>query len=263
MEENIKMMHVGIRSGDIGEYVFLPGSPERSEKISKYFDGPEEVAYNREYRTFTGKLDGIRVSVTSTGIGGPSTAIAVEELFQCGAHTMIRIGTCASVSEKVSIGDIAIPNGAVRMEGVGNHYLPLEFPAVPDFYLVKELEAAAERLGYKYNVGVTITKASFYSQNSPETKPVANEIINKWRAYELGGATSTEMESAPLFLIAGCLGVRAATVLVSATNYKKYSNDDRTYPRDWEHRAIETGIEAIRAVIRRDRETRGTAPQAT
>lgn len=254
MAENIKMMHVGITKGDIGRYVFLPGSPERSEKISRYFDDPKQVAYNREYRTFTGKLDGALVSVTSTGIGGPSTAIAVEELFQCGAHTMIRIGTCASVSPKVEIGDIVIPNGAVRMEGVGSHYLPVEFPAVPDFYLLKELEKAAQKLGYKYNVGVSITKASFYSQNAPETKPVAYEIINKWNAYEAGGATSTEMESAPLFLIAGCLGIRAATVLVSATNYKKYSNDAKSYPRDWEHRAIETGIEAMRAVIKHDRE---------
>ena len=254
MEEKKKVMHLGISKGDIGRYVFLPGSPERSEKIASYFDNPREIAFHREFRTFTGTLDGETVSVTSSGIGGPSTAIAVEELAECGAHTIIRVGTCASTSLKVGIGDVVIPNGAVRMEGVGCHYLPLEFPAVPDFELLKALEAAAVKLEFPYNVGVTITKASFYTQNAPETKPVGYELIQKWNAYEAGGATNTSMESAPLFLIAASLGIRAATVLVSATNYKAYSNNSKSYPKDWEHRAIETGIEAMRQIIRKDKE---------
>ncbi|WP_347559702.1 nucleoside phosphorylase [Clostridium sp. AM58-1XD] len=137
MDEQKKVMHLGIGKGDIGRYVFLPGSPERSEKIAGYFDNPKEIAFHREFRTFTGTLDGEPVAVTSSGIGGPSTAIAVEELVECGAHTIIRVGTCASTSKKVGIGDVVIPNGAVRMEGVGCHYLPLEFPSVPDFDLMK------------------------------------------------------------------------------------------------------------------------------
>ncbi len=250
--EQQKMMHVGFCAGDVGRYVFLPGSPERSEKISKYFDNPREVARNREFLTFSGTLDGVSVSVTSTGIGGPSTAIAVEALHQCGADTMIRVGTSASVSMKVEKGDVVIPNGAVRMEGVGNHYLPLEFPAVPDFELLKALEASAIQLGYRYNIGVSITKASFYTQNHPETKPVGYELINKWHAYEMGGATSTCMECAPLFIVGASLGIRTAAVLVSATNYKNYSNDQKNYPADLEHRAIETAMEAMRVIIRRD-----------
>ncbi|HCD44380.1 MAG TPA: uridine phosphorylase, partial [Lachnoclostridium sp.] len=170
--EKLKMMHIGISKGDVGRYVFLPGSPERAEKIAAHFDNPREIAYNREFRTFVGELDGTRVAVTSTGIGGPSAAIAVEELYQCGADTMLRIGSGASTSEKVKTGDIVIPNGAIRMEGVSNHYLPVEFPAVPDFSMIKELEAASQRLNMPYNVGVTITKASFYSQTQPEKKPV-------------------------------------------------------------------------------------------
>lgn len=252
--ENYKMMHLGIQKGEVGSYVFLPGSPERSEKISKYLDNPVEIARNREFLTYTGMLEGVPVSVTSTGIGGPSAAIAVEELFQCGAHTMIRIGTCASTSPKVEIGDVVIPNGAIRMEGVGQHYLPIEFPAVPDFSLLKELEAAAIKLGYRYNVGVSITKASFYTQKDPESKPVGYKLVNKWTAYEAGGATSTSMESAPIFLVGACLGIRIATVMVSATNYKNYSNNNKDYPREVEHRAIETGIEAMRAVIRKDQD---------
>lgn len=257
MHEKKKMMHVGLSHGDIGHYVFLPGSPERSKKISAYFDHPEEVAYNREYHTFNGTLDDTLVTVCSTGIGGPSTAIAVEELFECGAHTMIRVGTCASVSPLVGIGDIVIPNGAVRMEGVGRHYLPVEYPAVPDMYLLEELEKAAVRLKLPYNIGITITKASFYTQNEAASKPYGYELVKRWDSYVQGGATSTEMESAPLFLIAGCLGIRAATVLVSATNDKDYSEDHKNYPADFEHRAIEVAIEAMRQIIRQDKEALG------
>lgn len=254
MSEDKKMMHVGLRAAEIGEYVFLPGSPERSEKIAAYLDNAIEVAYNREYRTFTGMLDGVKVSVCSTGMGCPSTAIAVEELHELGAHTMIRIGSCASTSPKVSIGDIVIPNGAVRMEGVANHYLPVEFPPVPDMYLVEELEKAVRAKGYPYNVGITITKASFYTQMAAETKPYGYELKARWDSYEKGGATSTEMESAALFIIGGCLGIRTATVLVSATNYHNYSNDSsKNGPQNIEHRAIEVGIDAMRAVIAKDK----------
>ena len=205
-----KMMHIALEKGDVGRYVFLPGSPERTEKIAAYFDHPKEIAYNREYRTFVGELDGEKVAVTSTGIGGPSAAIAVEELFQCGADTMLRVGTCASTSPRVSRGDVIIPNGAVRMEGVSLHYLPVEFPAVPDFQMLKAIEAAAQKLQYPYNVGVTITKASFYTQTAPETKPVGPELMYRWDAYEKGGATSTSMECSVLFTVGASLGIRTA-----------------------------------------------------
>jgi uridine phosphorylase len=253
MSDEKRMMHIGLRKGDIGEYVFLPGSPERSEKISGYFDNPREVGYHREYRSFTGTLNGAPVSVCSTGIGGPSAAIAMEELYELGARTMIRIGTCASTSPRVGIGDVVIPNGAVGMEGVGRHYLPVEFPPVPDMDLVAALEAAAIKLNYTYNIGVTIAKASFYTQVAAETKPVGYDLVHRWNAYEAGGATSTEMESSTLFIVAACLGIRMATVLVSATNYKQYSNEERVYPRDYEHRAIDVGIEAMRHIVESDR----------
>lgn len=252
MTDKLRMLHVGLAEGEIGEYVFLPGSPERAERISKFFDNPTKVAQNREHTTYTGYLDGVKVSVTSTGMGGPSATIALEELVKLGAHTFIRIGTCASTSAKVERGDIVLPNGAVRMEGTGLHYLPMEYPAVPDYFLLKKLEEATIELGYKYNVGVSITKDSFYTQNEPEAKPVGYELINKWNAYEKGGATSTEMESSPLFLAGGSLGVRTATVLVSATNYKNYGHDAKVYPTDSERRAIEVGILAMRKAIAED-----------
>lgn len=250
-----KMMHIGICPGDVGRYVFLPGSPERTEKIAQYFENPKEIAYNREYRTWTGTLDGVPVAVTSTGIGGPSTAIAVEELFQCGVDTMMRVGSCASVSPKVCIGDIVVPIGAVRMEGVGNHYLPLEYPAVANFQMMKALEAAAQELQMPIDTGVTITKASFYSQTTPETKPVAQELLYRWDAYVKGGATNTSMECAPLFLIASTLGIRAASVMVSATNCKAYDDSSRSVPLcDLEDRVIRVAIEGMRKIIHQDQQ---------
>ncbi len=252
MEEK-KMMHIGLRPNEIGRYVFLPGSPERTEKIAAHFEDPKEIAYNREYRTWTGTLLGVPIAVTSTGIGGPSTAIAVEELFQCGADTMLRVGSCASTSPKVHAGDIVIPNGAVRMEGVGKHYLPVEFPAVPDFQMVKEIEAAATEIGYPYDVGVTITKASFYSQTAPESKPVAKELQYRWEAYRKGGAASTSMECAPLFLAGAALGIRTACVMVSATDDQQYEDQKRKQPlTDLEERAITVAIEAMKRMIRKD-----------
>lgn len=254
LNDNMKMLHIALTKNDVGKYAFLPGSPERALKISKYFDNPVKVGQNREHTSYTGYLNGVKVTVTSTGMGGPSTAITVEELAKLGVTTFIRIGTCASTSEEVEIGDIVIPNGSVRMEGTSTHYTPIEFPAIPDYFLLKEIENAAIKLGYKYNVGPTITKASFYTQTEAETKPVRYELINKWKAYEESGATSTEMESSILFSVTSTLkGTRSATVLVSATNYKAYSSDAKTYPSNTEERAILTGIEAMKSIIEQDK----------
>jgi len=248
------MMHLGIRNGDVGRYVFLPGKVERAALIAEHFDNPQKLAQNREFITYTGELDGVPVAVTSTGIGGPSTGIAVEELFECGVNTMIRIGSCASTSEKSRKGDVIIPRGAVRMEGTGDHYLPMEFPAVPDYELFKALEQSAKNSGFPYNTGVTITKDSFYTEVTPETKPVYPELKYKWDAYEKGGATNTCMECSLLFLAGASLKIRTAAVLICGTNYKSYSNDFQDYPGDWEDRAVIVGIDAMRAVIRRDLE---------
>jgi uridine phosphorylase len=251
--ERAQMMHICIREGEVGRYVFLPGSVERAALISEYFDNPRKLVHNREFLTYVGELDGEPVAVTSTGSGGPSAAIAAEELYRCGVHTMIRIGSCASASPLSRMGDVMVPRGAVRMEGTGVHYLPPEFPAVPDYTLFKALEKAAQESGFPYNTGVTITKDSFYTETSPETKPVYPELKYRWDAYEKGGATNTCMECAPLFLVGASLHIRMAAVLICATNYKNYTNDDKDYPRNWEHRAIEVGIEGMRAVIRMDR----------
>lgn len=253
MTEPKKMMHIAVREGEIGRYVFLPGSVERAHLIAEHFDNPRKLAHHREHLTYVGELDGVPVAVTSTGIGGPSAGIAVEELFQCGADTMMRIGSGSSTAPQVKIGHVVIPKGAVRMEGTGLHYMPLEFPAVPDYESFKALKQAAIESGYPFDTGITITKDSFYTEVAPETKPVYPELKWKWDAYEKGGATSTSMECSLLFLVGMSLGIRMSSVMISATNYKSYSNDDDDYPRDYEQRAIEVGIAAMRKLIANDR----------
>lgn len=252
MEKKI-MLHTGLSKGDIGRYVFLPGSPERTEKIAKYFDEPKEIAFHREFRTWTGKLSGVPVAVTSTGIGGPSTGIAMEELYECGANTMMRVGSCASVSPKVRKGDICVINGAVRMEGLGLHYLPIEFPAVPDYQMLKHEVEAAEASGLPYNVGVTITKESFYTQTSPETKPIGYELINRWKSYVAGGATNTSMECASMFLVGASLGIRTGSIMVSATDCEAYEGQGNSKPlNDLEDRVIRVAIDAMKRIIAED-----------
>lgn len=253
MKEKTKMMHIHVSHGEIGRYAFIPGSVERAKLIAEHFEKPQLLAHNREHLTYVGELDGERVCVTSTGIGGPSAAIAVEELFQCGADTMMRIGSAASTAEHVHKGMVLIPKGAVRMEGTGDHYLPIEFPAVPDYDMFVALVNAAEQLSYPYDTGITITKDSFYTETSPETKPVYPELRWKWEAYEKGGASNTSMECSLLFLAGASLNIRMSSVMICATNYKNYTNDVADYPAEYEQRAIEVGIEAMRNIIRKDK----------
>jgi len=251
-------IHLGLHPDQVGRYVFIPGSVERVEKIASLLDNARFIARHREFYTYTGELEGVPVSVTSTGIGGPSTSIAMEELYGCGAHTMVRIGSCASASPESRIGDVIIPKGAIRMEGTGNYYLPMEFPAVPSYPLFTAFRDAAVESGLPFNTGLTITKDSFYTEVEPETKPVFPLLSYQWQAYRKGGATNTSMECALIFLIGASLGIRTASVMICATNFEAYSNDDKDYPRDWEYRAIQVGIEGMRKIIRADLE-RGTA----
>lgn len=248
-----RMLFTGVAPGEVGRYVLIPGSVERARLISEYFDEPRLLVQSREYLTYTGTLEGEPVAVTSTGIGGPSMAVTVEELHACGADTFIRVGSCASASPKSKIGDVIIPCGAVRMEGVGDHFFPVEFPAVPNYEIFRRLEAAAKASGYPYNTGVTITKDSFYTESSPETKPVGPELTYKWEAYEKAGATNTSMECSPLFLMGAAMGLRTASIMICATNYNAYSNDSKGYPSDWERRAIEVAIRGLRDIILADK----------
>ena len=256
MADSQKLLHINLAPGEAGRYAIVPGDPDRCELIAAHLDNPRMVTRKREFTTWEGTLEGERVTVTSTGIGGPSTAICVEELHKCGSDTFIRVGTCASTCADVQCGDIVVVSGSVRMDGTSLHYLPLEFPAVPSYQLLKALEESAVSLGFHTAVGVSITKDSFYTQTEPETKPVSDELIRRWQSYVRGGAVCTSMEEATLFSVGSSLGVRTASILVSATNFdgtvSKRSSAD-VYPTDSIQKPILSAIEALRRIIRQDK----------
>lgn len=216
-----KMYHTALEKGDIGRFCILPGDPGRCASIAEHFDNPKKIAQNREFITYTGELLGERVSVTSTGIGGPSAAIAMEELFACGADTFIRVGTCGGIAIDVRPGDCVIATGAVRMEGTSREYAPIEYPAVPDFSVLSAIVEAAAMLGFPHHAGVVQCKDSYYGQHSPERMPVSFELAQKWEAWKRLGVLASEMESAALFTVAAVLGVRCGAVFGAVWNQER------------------------------------------
>lgn len=248
-----KFYHLQIARGDVGRYVILPGDPKRCAKIAQYFDDPVFIADNREYITYTGTLEGVRVSVTSTGIGGPSAAIAMEELVQAGADTFIRVGTCGGMRLDVMGGDIIIATAAIRMEGTSKEYAPIEFPAAADFTVTNALVDSAKALGASFHVGVVECKDSFYGQHAPERMPVSYELLNKWEAWKRLGCLASEMESAALFVAAASLGVRAGSCFLAVANQEREKaglSNPAVHDTDL---AIRTAIGALRELIRKER----------
>ena len=212
------MYHIHLRKGDIGRYVLLPGDPFRTDLIATYFDEPKLIAHNREHKTWVGKLDGVPVAVTSTGMGCPSAAIALEELIKCGADTFIRVGT------------------AGRDEGTTIHYIPIEYPAVADRHVVDALAVAAKNLGYHYAEGITQSKDSFYGQHEPENMPAESRLKERWEAWRRGNVMTSEMEAAALFVISSIRGCRAASIM-SFVDMKK---------------TIEVARDALKILIKQD-----------
>ena len=251
-EDPDKQYHIQVGKGEVGRYVILPGDPKRCAKIAKYFDNPRLVADSREFVTYTGYLDGEMVSVTSTGIGGPSASIAMEELVKCGADTFIRVGTCGGMQLKVESGALVIASGAIRMEGTSREYAPIEFPAVADVGIVNALAEAAEALGKKHHVGVVQCKDSFYGQHEPEIMPVSYELLNKWEAWKRLGCLASEMESAALFVVASALGVRAGSVFLVVANQERQREGLSNPVVHDTDLAVRSGIEAVRRLIQGD-----------
>ena len=253
-EDKDRQYHIQVAEGEVGRYVILPGDPKRCEKIAAHFENPRLIADSREYVTYTGYLDGEKVSVTSTGIGVPSAAIAMEELSRVGADTFIRVGTSGGMALEVKSGDVVIASGAIRMEGTSREYAPIEFPAVADVEVTQALIQAARKLGQEYHVGVVQCKDSFYGQHSPETKPVGYELLNKWDAWVKCGCLASEMESAALFVVGSWLKLRVGTVLLTMANQERAK---KGLPNPVVHDTeapIQTAVEAIRSLIRQDKE---------
>ena len=252
-----KQYHINVGEGEVGKYVILPGDPKRCEKIAAHFDEPKLIADSREYVTYTGYLDGIKVSVTSTGIGGPSAAIALEELVKCGSDTFIRVGTCGGMDINVKGGDVVVATGAIRMEGTSKEYAPIEFPAVANFEVANSLVDACKGLKKEHHVGVVQCKDSFYGQHSPDTKPVSYELMDKWNAWLRLGTLASEMESAALFTVGSYLKVRMGSVfLVVANQEREKAGLENIQVHDTET-AIEVAVQGIRNLIKADKERIG------
>lgn len=207
--------HICCKKGDVGRYVLLPGDPFRTDLIASYFDDAKLVAHNREHKTWTGYLNGVKVSVTSTGMGCPSMAIALEELIHCGADTFIRIGTAGHVcdeswDEKL---DGVICTGAVRDEGTTVHYIPIEYPAIADRHVVAALADAASSAGLNYAEGIVQSKDSFYGQHDPDGLPNGARLKERWEAWRQGHVMASEMETAALFIISSIRGCRSGAIM--------------------------------------------------
>lgn len=244
--------HIGVKTGEVGKYVLLPGDPKRCAKIAQYFEDPVLIADNREYVTYTGTLDGVKVSVTSTGIGGPSASIALEELVKCGADTFVRIGTCGGMDIDVKGGDVVVATGAIRMEGTTKEYVPIEFPAVPDLEVTNALVRACKKLEITHHAGVVQCKDAFYGQHNPEIMPASYELMQKWEAWLRMGCKASEMESAALFIVGQFLRVRVGSCFLVVANQER---EKKGLPNAQVHDtdiAIKTAIEALRILIKED-----------
>lgn len=251
--QNGEQYHIGLKEGDAGKYVILPGDPKRCPKIAEYFDDAKLIADRREYTTYTGYLDGEKVTVTSTGIGGPSASIALEELVKVGAEKFIRVGTCGGIDIDVKGGDIVVATGAVRMEGTSKEYAPIEFPAVADLDITNALVEACKKLNNDYHAGIVQCKDSFYGQHSPEKSPVSYELINKWEAWKRLGCKASEMESAALFVVASALKVKVGSVFLTVANQEREKAGLENPVFHDTDKAIKTAIEALRILIKKDK----------
>ena len=253
MHQLEKQFHIRCTSEDIGRYCILPGDPGRVPAIAALFEDAHQVAYNREYNVWTGTLLGEKVTACSTGIGGPSASIAMEELHKCGADTFIRTGTCGGIDLNVKSGDIVVATGAVRFEHTSLEYAPIEFPAVADWDITNALAEATRALGYPLHLGVVQCKDNFYGQHSPDSMPVADELNSKWKAWIACGALASEMESAALFIVGSVRRVRTGSVMLVIANQTRRElglEDVQVYDTE---AAVVTAVEAMRKLIRKDK----------
>jgi uridine phosphorylase len=237
-----RQYHIECAPGDVGRYVLLPGDPGRVPLIASFLERAEKVAQHREYTTYTGWLDGERVSVTSTGIGGPSTAIAVEELVRIGADTFIRVGTSGLMQPFMQSGDLVVVTGAVREEGTARHYMPMAFPAVGDVDVADCLRQACRAAGLRHHVGLSHSKDSFYGEIEPERMPLADDLKKNWNAWVQGGVLCSEMEAATLFVVASVLGKRAGGIMLALNRAPDTLNT-----------LCAAAVEGMRRVIQMDR----------
>lgn len=253
MQDTGRQFHIHCVEGDVGRYCLLPGDPGRCQAIAALFDNSVHVGMNREFNIYTGYLLGEKVSVCSTGIGGPSASIAMEELHNIGADTFLRVGTCGGIDLDVQAGDIVVATGAIRFEHTSQEYAPIEYPAVANLDVTVALRQASRKLGYRTHTGVVQCKDSFYGQHSPNRMPVSYELLQKWESWKRLGVKASEMESAALFVAADALRVRCGSCFHVIWNQEREAaglSQDMTEDTSG---AIHVGIEALKLLIQQDR----------
>ena len=244
MQELAKQFHIACAQGDIGRYCILPGDPGRVPAIAALFDDAKQIAYNREFNVWTGTLLGEKVTACSTGIGGPSASIAMEELHKCGADTFIRTGTC---------GDVVVATGAIRYEHTSREYAPIEFPAVADFQVTNALVEATKKLSFPLHTGIVQCKDSFYGQHDPAASPVYYELQQKWESWKRLGVKASEMESAALFVVAAALGCRCGSCFHVVWNQEREAAGlDQKMSEDTSS-SVKVSVEALKLLIEADR----------
>ena len=245
--------HINCKEGDVGRYVILPGDPGRCESIAKLFDDYHHVSFNREFNIYTGTLLGEKVSVCSTGIGGPSASIAMEELANIGADTFIRTGTCGGIKLDVEADDIVIATGAIRYEHTSMEYAPIEYPAVANYDITSCLRRAAKNLGYKSHLGIVQCKDAFYGQHNPEKSPVYYELQNKWESWKRLGVLASEMESAAMFVVADALHVRCGSCFHVVWNQEREAAGLDQVKVTSTEKSVKLSVEALKLLIEEDR----------
>ena len=254
MQELAKQFHIACAQGDIGRYCILPGDPGRVPAIAALFDDAKQIAYNREFNVWTGTLLGEKVTACSTGIGGPSASIAMEELHKCGADTFIRTGTCGGIDLNVQSGDVVVATGAIRYEHTSREYAPIEFPAVADFQVTNALVEAARKLGFPLHTGIVQCKDSFYGQHDPAASPVYYELQQKWESWKRLGVLASEMESAALFVVAAALGCRCGSCFHVVWNQEREAAGlDQKMSEDTSS-SVKVSVEALKLLIEADRQ---------
>jgi len=235
--------HIRCDAKDIARYVFTPGSHARAKKIAAHFDDARLVSDSRGYLVFTGTVDGIPMTVSSTGMGGPTTAICLEELGHMGADTFIRVGSCGTYQDYVDCGDVIISTGIFRAGGTANNYLPIQFPAVPNFEVTTALVNSAKKLGLKVHVGLGSAGDAFYAPKDPNMRELLKQA----------GLVSAEMESDTLFVIAALRGWRAGALFAcDGTSTETKPEWCEAAFRQGEENAIRIAIEAMKNIALAD-----------
>lgn len=251
-----KKYHIGLSKDELegAKIAILPGDPGRVSEIAKFLDFSKKLTVNREYTSYLGKIENENVLIMSTGMGGPSMAIAVEELASLGIDTFIRVGTSGGMQLNVDPGDLVIAQSVIRAEGTSREYAPIECPATPDFNLTYQLKMTADKLNYKNHIGIVHSKDSYYGQHAPDRMPISYELINKWNSYIKMGALCSEMETATLFTVSSYLKVKSAAILLVVWNQEQVKNGINGQTNFDIDGPIKVAIETIRETIKQESE---------